>query len=620
MRSLTEHKTTVAMLAIVATALALRFYGLSFGLPYFSNFYVRPDESLIVVPAIRLVETSGNPGFFAYPALLTEICAALDQAYFFAARALGWSQSPDIVADFSRNTLPYFVIARAISALAGTFTVLFVFGITRRICSQSAAVVAALLYAVAPLAVRDAHFGVTDSLLTFLLTGTVYMTVRYLEAEQERERSVIFGTAALFGLAISTKYPAFMLLPVLLWAVVWKNFRVMPQSRGPWDKLQLVSGGIGKASGQAESLSYPGAQAVAPETEALHFRKPAGRALGQAAVLLGVALGLFAVLNPYVLALGREFVGNLRGILTIFYRPQPRVASGSLAGTAVLLWTVLRHGPGEFVGLLFSVVGIGWLRKDGSWRAKTVFVALALLSFLLPLLLFRNIMPYRYALPTLPLLAVFAAKGVFDLGGLLGRGALALVLVGCVMAGPGLWKSARIDYLLAQEDTRTQAWRWIEQNVPREVPIVLLGGPESEPQILETAASIERRMGYVKRRYGESSGDLISELYRAQLRDLEARSQRGYEVFRNPGPVKVEGGVILLVLPSHPLRMTQYDPAARRLYSGKVLREVSFTSLSGDWADFEVDSVDAFFVPFRALDRVRRPGPNIQLLLLAVTP
>jgi hypothetical protein len=341
--------------------------------------------------------------------------------------------------------------------------------------------------------------------------------------------------------------------------------------------------------------------------------------VGQAATLLGVALGLFAVLNPYVLALGREFVGNLYGILTIFYRPQPRVASGSLAGTAVLLWTVLRHGPGEFVGLLFSVVGIVWLRKDGSSRAKTVLVALALLSFLLPLLLFRNIMPYRYALPTLPLVAVFAAKGVFDLGRL-GRSAVALVLVGCVMAGPGLWKSARIDYLLAQEDTRTLAWRWIEQNVPRKIPIVLLGGPESEPQILETAASIERRTGYVKRRYGESSGDLVSELYRAQLRDLEARSQRGYEVFRNPGPVKVEGGVILLALPSHPLRMAQYDPAARRLYSGKVLREVSFTSLSGDWADFEVDSVDAFFVPFRALDRVRRPGPNIQLLLLAVTP
>jgi hypothetical protein len=43
----------------------------------------------------------------------------------------------------------------------------------------------------------------------------------------------------------------------------------MPQSRGPWDKLQLVSGGIWMASGQAGSLSYPAALAIAPETEAL---------------------------------------------------------------------------------------------------------------------------------------------------------------------------------------------------------------------------------------------------------------------------------------------------------------------------------------------------------------
>jgi hypothetical protein len=49
----------------------------------------------------------------------------------------------------------------------------------------------------------------------------------------------------------------------------------MPQSRGPWDKLQLVSGGIRKVSGQAESLSHPGAQAVAPETEALRRKMSA---------------------------------------------------------------------------------------------------------------------------------------------------------------------------------------------------------------------------------------------------------------------------------------------------------------------------------------------------------
>jgi hypothetical protein len=49
----------------------------------------------------------------------------------------------------------------------------------------------------------------------------------------------------------------------------------MPQSRGPWDKLQLVSGGIRKGSGQAGSLSYPAALIIAPETEALRRKMSA---------------------------------------------------------------------------------------------------------------------------------------------------------------------------------------------------------------------------------------------------------------------------------------------------------------------------------------------------------
>jgi len=56
-----------------------------------------------------------------------------------------------------------------------------------------------------------------------------------------------------------------------LFGYVNRNWRpwVMPRSRGPWDKLQLVSGGIRKGSGQAGSLSCPPRQAIAPETEAL---------------------------------------------------------------------------------------------------------------------------------------------------------------------------------------------------------------------------------------------------------------------------------------------------------------------------------------------------------------
>jgi len=53
--------------------------------------------------------------------------------------------------------------------------------------------------------------------------------------------------------------------------------RLIPRSRGPWDKLQLVPGSIPEASGQAESSSCPAGPAIAPETEGLQARLQAIR-------------------------------------------------------------------------------------------------------------------------------------------------------------------------------------------------------------------------------------------------------------------------------------------------------------------------------------------------------
>lgn len=60
-----------------AGALLLRARGIGFGLPILSNLYIRPDESLVVMAAVNFIEKSGHPGTFAYPALLSEICAAI---------------------------------------------------------------------------------------------------------------------------------------------------------------------------------------------------------------------------------------------------------------------------------------------------------------------------------------------------------------------------------------------------------------------------------------------------------------------------------------------------------------------------------------------------------------
>ncbi len=86
-------------------------------------------------------------------------------------------------------------------------------------------------------------------------------------------------------------------------------------------------------------------------------------------------------------------------------------------------------------------------------------------------------------------------------------------------------------------------------------------------------------------------------------------------MFRNPGAPPA-GKTLLLVTPAYPLRMARVDAAALQRYQGKALRSVTFESLAGDWADFELDGLDAFFLPWNHLDRVARPGPHLRLVLL----
>ena len=556
-------KRVLPLGAVLALALALRLWGLAFGLPLVSNLYVRPDESLIVAPAARFFETAGYPGSLDYPTLLMAVCSALFQAYFGLAHALGWTQAPDMLADFIRQSSPYWLIARGVSAVAGTLTTLLVFLIARRLFAPGAALLAALFYATAPLAVRDAHFATTDNLLTLLLAAALYAAVRFLETEQ----GSLWPAALLLGLAASTKYAAWLLLPALMAAALLKTPR-----RIPW----------------------------------------------RLCLLLAVPAAVFALVNPYTAARWHDFTALMSRILRIFYLHQPGDAPWTVAGAFGQIWMPLRYGPGAVPGLVFCAVGLVWPLKAPGSRSKKCVLALAGLSFLLAIFLFRHAVPYRYVLPALPAVAVFAGQGALLVAGLTRRAWLP-VLLGVAVAAPGAWKSVSMDRLLTRADTRTLAGRWIEDHVAADVPIVLLGGPECEPQVPETAASIERRMRYVERLYGNAAGEVISIPYRLQLRGLETGKPRGYEVFRNPA-APPPGRTVLVVTPHYPLGMTKFSPGALQAYSGRTLRSVEITSLSGDWEDFELDRIDAFFLPWSGLESATRPGPNIRLWLVTPEP
>jgi hypothetical protein len=240
--------------------------------------------------------------------------------------------------------------------------------------------------------------------------------------------------------------------------------------------------------------------------------------------------------------------------------------------------------------------------------------------FAAPLLMAR-ILPFRYALPAMPFVAVLAAHGLLALvpGA---RWVTMLLAAACIL--PTAARAAWTDAVLTREDTRSEAGRWIAAHVPVGVPIVLLGGPECEPQIAESRASIERRIDYVVNLYGAAGGAVVSELYRVQLEGPAGRSTPGHEVHRRPAAFEPTGRGVCLVVPSSPLPspacpVAPLPPAFAAIARAATVR-ARFDALAPGAAGASVDAVDAFFVPFSRLWTVRRPGPNIEVMLVPPAP
>src|SRR6478752_3187833 len=145
----------LALLALVAVAVILRTIGLRYGLPAVYN----PDEVAIMNRAMAFGASGLNPHNFLYPTLYFYALFAWEGAFYLAGRLAGTFGS---LADFERaffvDPTTIFVAGRALSVVAGALTVIATYALGRRISGRAGGLAAAALIAVAPLAVRDAHY------------------------------------------------------------------------------------------------------------------------------------------------------------------------------------------------------------------------------------------------------------------------------------------------------------------------------------------------------------------------------------------------------------------------------------------------------------------------------
>jgi 4-amino-4-deoxy-L-arabinose transferase-like glycosyltransferase len=508
----------LSLAAVIVAAAGLRLAAVGFG-P--GSFEARPDENGVVLGLAALEVGEFSPGLVLYGG-----------GYFYPldvfVRAWGAWAWPDGVAARVRagDFHSVRVAARVWSALLSTLTVALTFVLARRLSGWRAGLVAAAMVAVAPLAVREAHFAKADTAAAAALTLVLGALV--LPRERSVARAVGIGVAT--AVALGTK-AMIGVLPAV----------VLGLARPPGARVRRVDG--------------------------------KGLAVG----LLAGAVTM-AALNPFVLRWPGLSWTSARllahALSTADWLPGADVVPGPLAYHATIS---LRYGCGLAWALLaVPALAFGLVAGEG-----LRLVALAVLGHWAVLLASPMVLA-RFFLPAVPGLAVLTAAllvAAIDRLRLSRRGAgVALAAAAALVVAEPLVLSTATVRLLARDDTRVLAGRWIEAHLPPDAPIVTWGAPPR-----------------------------ASEFGRPPLGGRPVRPNL-------PPGVWARAGVAAVVWHHYPLPYSSEElpPAAAALP-----RLATFDPFRGDPGSLVLEPLDAFYLPMAGLGAVERPGPRIEILAVA---
>jgi 4-amino-4-deoxy-L-arabinose transferase-like glycosyltransferase len=401
-----------ARILLVAALLAgalLRFWGLGQGVP----FSVQVDEPEVMVRAVRMMKTGDlNPHFYDYPTLYIYLQALVATGRFLAGAMRGeWASLAQAPAE------AFYLWGRALTAILGTATVWLLYRVGVR-WDRPTALLAAVMFAVMPLHVRESHFVLTDVPVTFFVMLAVLLSLR----AHERAAAWAFALAGgAVGLAAATKYTGAVAL-------------VVP----------LVCAGLTRAA--------------RPSRTAAAFAAIAGM------------LAAFLIAAPYTFLDLPVFLNQFARLSGEYRIPNPGQDP---------MWVIylkhLRNSLG-WPGSTIAVAGLllGLFRVIAGPSRLYWLVAL-----LFPLVYFRfisnqTIVYGRYLLPLLPLLALLGAAAIITAvralrhTGFERRGRLvataALTLLAIV---PPAYQSVAFDADAARVWTTEQAYSWVLANVPK---------------------------------------------------------------------------------------------------------------------------------------------------------
>jgi hypothetical protein len=465
----------LALAAILGVAVGLRLFGVAWGLPDFHH----PDESYILNRALAFAKGDLNPRNFLYPTLYLYALFAWEGAFFVVGRLAGLYAS---VASFEReffvDPTRLVIAGRVLTALFGVATVAAVYRFGARLYDRRTGLGAALLLAVAPFAVRDAHYIKVDvpvALFVVLSQGALARILLNVDLAAASRRGPWLAAGAFFGLAMSTQYYVFpYVLSIVLVAIMHAR------RTGDW-------------GGAFGSLVWAGAASIV-------------------AFLAG---------SPFFLA---DWDITMRDMVAVREIDVDRALAG--AGPIASLAAYFRMLGADALGWSTSLAAAAGfvlaLAQDRRRGALLICFPLAFLAFLattVPMARYLNAM-----LPSLALAAAFGVTRALDLAWARRHGARPIVAaaVFIVVAIPGLWGSLRADLFYRQTDTRTMAREFIERTAEPGASILV------QPHSVQLAASREALVESLRARLGSET--LASVKFQKQL-EAAPRIPHTYRVF-----------------------------------------------------------------------------------------
>jgi hypothetical protein len=388
-----------------------------------------PDEPAYVLQALAVGRGLPNGLTFANPPLFKYLLLAEYAMTYVVQRVGGAAHSPaEFVEQFRADPSLLYVIARLTSAVAGALTAVATAALAAVVANRRAGLLAGALCAVAYLLVREAHFGVDDTLVTLLVTFGLVACVRVYKVGRRRD---YLAAGILAGLAFTAKYDGIALLAPLALA----HFASRRGGRSARDlALALV------ACVFAGVLTFPSL-----------VTEP-GR-----------------VLNDIYVHLYVETIGGYDGLDPsggyAFYARTLLIGLGwplVLAAVAGAVLSVIRR---DVAGLVVASLPVAMLATLGSQQLYFARFALT-------------------ALPALIVLASLALDALIVRQVLIGWAAVVLV------AAPTLADAVRFDALLTRTDTRTLAREWVSTSLPADASFAV-DAPPLGPNLSSKASENE---------------------------------------------------------------------------------------------------------------------------------